>query len=73
MEALPEGPAFDRSAARLIVTTALARVRALGIEPQIEALLLYEKYADGDLSPAQLTDALANLAGIKRQRDCPDL
>jgi hypothetical protein len=73
MEALPEGPAFDRSTVRLMVANALAKVRAMGTEPRIEAVLLYESYADGDLSPTQLTNALANLAGIKRQRGYPDL
>lgn len=73
MKALPEGRDFERPTARSIVANALARTRAMGIEPSIEAVRLYELYADGTLSPAQLTDALANLAGVKRRRDYPDL
>jgi hypothetical protein len=40
------------------VANALANVKAMGIVLSVEVVLLYEAYADGDLTPAQLRAAL---------------
>jgi hypothetical protein len=47
----------DRNMARKTVDYALARVRAMGVEPSIEVLHLYNLYADGDLTAAELSEA----------------
>jgi hypothetical protein len=68
MESFPEPPAYDRTTARETVACALARVQAMGIELSVEVVLLYELYADGDLTPAQLRAAL-----LKHQDSLPKL
>jgi hypothetical protein len=55
-------PAFDsRSTARETVDYALTRARAMGVEPSANVMHLYNLYADGHLTPAELNAAFIRL------------
>jgi hypothetical protein len=54
----------DRSIARQTVAYAPDRILAMGIEPSVEAVRLYELYADGYLTPAQLRAGFVKLHGL---------
>jgi len=69
-EADPDG--YTESTRRYIVDTAVSRVRARGIEPHPDLLLLYERYIKGELCRSELQihlhNRLANLmANLQHQ------